>query len=80
MCGPDRLDLTTSEIRLLAVLARTPGHVRVRSELLAATGDLERFADERTIDAHIKNIRRKLGAYGEMLETVRGVGYRLRES
>jgi two-component system response regulator BaeR/two-component system response regulator AdeR len=72
------VDLTTSEIKLLAVLAREPGRVRMRPELLAATGDAERFADERTVDAHVKNIRRKLNAHGEMLETVRGVGYRLR--
>jgi two-component system response regulator BaeR/two-component system response regulator AdeR len=76
--GDERVDLTTSEIKLLAVLAREPGRVRMRPELLAATGDAERFADERTVDAHVKNIRRKLNAHGEMLETVRGVGYRLR--
>jgi DNA-binding response OmpR family regulator len=74
----ERVDLTTSEIKLLAVLAKEPGRVRMRPELLAATGDAERFADERTVDAHVKNIRRKLNAHGEMLETVRGVGYRLR--
>ncbi len=74
----ERVDLTTSEIKLLAVLAKEPGRVRMRPELLAATGDAERFADERTVDAHVKNIRRKLLTHGEMLETVRGVGYRLR--
>jgi DNA-binding response OmpR family regulator len=74
----ERVDLTTSEIKLLAVLAKEPGRVRMRPELLAATGDAERFADERTVDAHVKNIRRKLNSHGEMLETVRGVGYRLR--
>ncbi len=74
----ERVDLTTSEIKLLAVLAKEPGRVRMRPELLAATGDADRFADERTVDAHVKNIRRKLDAHGEMLETVRGVGYRLR--
>ncbi len=76
--GDERVDLTTSEIKLLAVLAKEPGRVRMRPELLAATGDAERFADERTVDAHVKNIRRKLLTHGEMLETVRGVGYRLR--
>jgi two-component system response regulator BaeR/two-component system response regulator AdeR len=76
-CGNERVDLTTSEIKLLAVLAREPGRVRMRPELLAATGDADRYADERTVDAHVKNIRRKLGACGEAIETVRGVGYRL---
>jgi DNA-binding response OmpR family regulator len=77
-CAGEAVSLTTSEVKLLAVLAKTPGHVRQRAELLAATGDSERYADERTVDAHIKNVRRKLGACGEMLETVRGIGYRLR--
>ena len=36
------------------------------------------FADERTVDAHVKNLRQRLGACSEQLETVRGVGYRLR--
>ncbi len=77
-CGGERLELTTSELRLLAVLAKDPGMVRNRAELLAAVGDPLRFADERTVDAHVKNIRRKLGEHAGLLETVRGVGYRLR--
>ena len=72
------VDLTASELRLLAALAKEPGRVRSRAELLAASGDAERFADERTVDAHVKNLRRKLRGCGEQLETVRGVGYRLR--
>jgi two-component system response regulator BaeR/two-component system response regulator AdeR len=77
-CGSALIDLTTSELRLLAVLAKDPGMVRARSELLAASGDGERYADERTVDAHIKNLRKKLQGCGAKLETVRGVGYRLR--
>lgn len=77
-CAGKDVDLTASELKLLALLAKEPGMVRGRPELLAASGDAERFADERTVDAHIKNIRKKLGDCGEMLETVRGVGYRLR--
>ncbi len=77
-CAGRELSLTSSELRLLAALAREPGRVKGRAELLAATGEGERFADERTVDAHVKNLRKKLGACGEGLETVRGVGYRLR--
>lgn len=76
-CAGEPLTLTASEVRLLALLAKAPGMVRTRPELLTAVGDPERFADERTVDAHIKNIRRKLGACAEQVETVRGVGYRL---
>jgi DNA-binding response OmpR family regulator len=77
-CHGQEISMTASEVRLLAALAKEPGMVKSRAELLAATGDAERFADERTVDAHIKNIRRKLSTCGEQLETVRGVGYRLR--
>jgi DNA-binding response OmpR family regulator len=77
-CHGQEISMTASEVRLLASLAKEPGMVKSRAELLAATGDAERFADERTVDAHIKNIRRKLDACGDQLETVRGVGYRLR--
>ncbi len=76
-CAGELISLTTSEFRLLALLARDEGRVRTRSELLQATGDADHLADERTVDAHVKNIRRKLGRCGELLETVRGVGYRL---
>jgi DNA-binding response OmpR family regulator len=77
-CHGEEISMTASEVRLLATLAKEPGMVKSRAELLAATGDAERFADERTVDAHVKNIRRKLNNCGEQLETVRGVGYRLR--
>jgi len=75
-CDGELLPLTASELRLLAALAREPGRVKRRAELLAAVGD--GLADERTIDAHVKNLRRKLGSCRDQLETVRGVGYRLR--
>lgn len=77
-CRGKPLYLTSSELRLLAALAREPGQVQRRPELLAAVGNPERFADERAVDAHIKNLRRKLGECSAQLETVRGVGYRLR--
>ncbi|MFC4452564.1 response regulator transcription factor [Deinococcus sonorensis] len=77
-CGPEPLDLTVAELRLLSALAREEGHVRTRTELLSALGGLERGTDERAVDAHVKNLRRKLGSCGAQLETVRGVGYRLR--
>ena len=70
--------MTTAEVRILGLLAKEPSRVRLRSELLEQSGGMDSFADERTVDAHIKNIRKKLGTYGDFLETVRGVGYRLR--
>jgi two-component system response regulator BaeR len=77
-CNGLPAQLTAGEFRLLAALAREPGRVRTRAELLVAANEGERYVDERTVDAHVKNIRRKLGQCEAHLETVRGVGYRLR--
>ncbi len=67
--------LTATELRLLLAMARVPGRVFRRDELarLALGDDFEGL--ERTIDAHIKNLRRKVGA--ELIVTVFGVGYKL---
>ena len=77
-CDELALHLTHGELDLLALLARKVGVVHRRVELLAATGNNGDFSDDRAVDTHIKNLRRKLGACAEMLETVRGVGYRLK--
>ncbi len=73
-----RLDLTPTEFRLLECLIRDPGRAFTRAELIEfALPDSD--ALERVVDAHLKNLRRKLdvAGVGEMLETVRGIGYRL---
>ena len=73
----DPLDLTTAEFRLLAYLMERPGKVQDRYKL---QNELFGYADttqSRTLDTHIKRLRQKLGEAGEMIETVRGVGYRL---
>jgi len=72
------LELTLSEYRLLEHLARHPGRVFSRAELLAVCLP-ESDALERTVDAHLNSIRRKLAAAGvtDALDTVRGAGYRL---
>ena len=81
--GGMRIELTASEFRLLATLARSPGRVFTRAQLLDAIhgGDFEAY--ERAVDAHVKNIRRKLEPDPQRpryLLTVFGVGYRLAES
>jgi DNA-binding response OmpR family regulator len=78
--GAERIDLTPTELRIVAALARHPGRVLTRAQLLDAArpDDAEPF--DRAIDSHVKNIRRKLerGAEGKrLLESVYGVGYRL---
>ncbi len=71
--------LTPTEFRLLETLMRQPGRAFTRYDLMdAAVGDA--IVLERTIDVHIKSLRRKLGEVGEHIETVRGVGYRFRDT
>lgn len=78
--GKEVLDLTPTEFRLLECLLRQPGRAFTRSQLMdAAIGD-GAVVLERTIDVHIKTLRKKLGEPAEdCIETVRGVGYRLKE-
>src|SRR3954453_1158971 len=79
--GEKRLDLTPTEFRLLEALIRQPGRAFSRPQLMdGAIGDGS-IVLERTIDVHVKTLRRKLGDNaGELIETVRGVGYRFRET
>jgi two-component system phosphate regulon response regulator PhoB len=74
------LDLTPTEFRLLECLLRQPGRAFTRSHLMDAAIGEGAVVLERTIDVHIKSLRRKLGQAGELIDTVRGVGYRFRET
>lgn len=73
------LQLTRSEFRLLETLIRQPGRVFQRSELIDAALGEDAIVMERTIDVHIRALRRKLEDDSGMIETVRGVGYRFRD-
>jgi two-component system alkaline phosphatase synthesis response regulator PhoP len=78
--GGRRVDLTTTEFQLLAAMAREPGRVFTRAQLLDAVHGVASESYERAIDAHVKNIRRKLEpdpGTPRYLQTVYGVGYRL---
>ncbi len=74
--------LTVTEFLLLACLVERPGHVKSRDRLLDAAYDDDVYVDDRTIDSHVKRIRKKFravdGAFAE-IETLYGVGYRYRE-
>jgi len=77
--GEHLLHLTRSEFRLLDTLIRQPGRAFKRSELInSALGD-DAIVLERTIDVHIRALRRKLEDRSPVIETVRGVGYRFRD-
>lgn len=73
------LDLTPSEFGLLEALIRQPGRVFSRSELIDAALGGDSLVLERTIDVHVRALRKKLGGHADLVETVRGVGYRFRD-
>ena len=73
------LQLTRSEFRLLDTLIRQPGRVFQRSELIDAALGEDTMVMERTIDVHIRALRSKLAELADVIETVRGVGYRFRD-
>jgi len=78
-CGEENIDITATEFRLLQMLAKHPGRVYSRSELIEGALGREIVVIDRTIDVHITSLRRKLGAYGDRIETVRGFGYRFQD-
>lgn len=70
-------DLTVIEYRLIRVLADKPGEIHSRLHLLAAVWGASPDMRTKTLDVHINRLRSKLGPAGELIETVRGFGYRL---
>ncbi|MEM6692978.1 MAG: response regulator [Planctomycetota bacterium] len=74
------LDLTPSEFRLLDTLIRQPGRAFDRSELINSALGNDAIVLERTIDVHIRSLRKKLESSADRIETVRGIGYRFCES
>ncbi|HBJ34442.1 MAG TPA: DNA-binding response regulator, partial [Planctomycetaceae bacterium] len=68
-----------SEFRLLDTLIRQPGRAFDRSELVDAALGEDTMVLERTIDVHIRSLRKKMGDSAELIETVRGIGYRFAE-
>jgi len=79
-CGEQPVALTPTEFRLLATMARQPGRVYTRAQLVEAGTGYEFEGYDRTIDSHIKNLRRKLpGQAGCRIITVHGLGYKLEE-
>ncbi|HTL11389.1 MAG TPA: response regulator transcription factor [Bdellovibrionota bacterium] len=75
----ERLDLTPSEFNLLLFLARRPGWVFTRSQIVDAIRGENYAVTERSIDVQVVGLRKKLGKFEHYVETVRGVGYRFQE-
>lgn len=71
--------LTLTEFKILAFFVRYPGRVFSRYQILDGIQGQDAFVLDRTIDVHVAALRRKLGTFGANIQTVRGVGYRLKD-
>ncbi|GBD93261.1 transcriptional regulatory protein YycF [bacterium BMS3Abin05] len=74
-----KIDLTYTEFYFLSILARRPGWVFTRYQLVDAVRGNNYPVTDRSVDVQIVGLRKKLGKYGNLIETVRGVGYRFKE-
>ena len=77
--GENVVDLTPSEFRILHYLARRPGWVYSRAQIIDAIRGHGYVVTDRAIDVQVVGLRKKLGDYGKFIETVRGIGYRFRD-
>lgn len=73
------LSLTSTEFKLLLFLCQRAGQAQDRNELLKVVWGYNDDVHSRTLDTHMKRLRQKLGDSGSLIETIRGVGYRIRE-
>ena len=74
-----KINLTLMEFKLLVVLLERRGRLQTRERLLEDVWNMDSEVDTRTIDTHIKHLRKKLGSLAGYIETVRGMGYRFKE-
>ncbi len=77
MVDGERVTLTYKEYELLHLFLSHPGFAFTREQLLADIWKTDFAGETRTVDMHIRTLRQKLGSYGNLIETVRNVGYRL---
>ncbi|MFZ5980368.1 MAG: response regulator [Candidatus Zixiibacteriota bacterium] len=75
----ENITLTQTEFKLLHTLARRPGWVFNRNQLVDNIRGEDVFITDRTIDVHVAGLRKKLGPAGKYIETIRGIGYRFKE-
>lgn len=73
------VELTASEFHTLKYLAEHPGRVFTRQQIIDTVHGDDYPVTERSVDVHIVSLRKKLGEYGDNIETVRGIGYKMRE-
>jgi two-component system phosphate regulon response regulator PhoB len=74
-----RISLTSLEFKLLRTLMQRRGRVQARDRLLNDVWGYESVIDTRTVDTHVRRLRKKLGKAADAIESVRGFGYRMKE-
>ncbi len=77
--GEEKLSLTPKEFDLLQVFLENKTHALTRDQILNKVWGFDYYGDLRTVDTHVKRLRKKMGGLGEKIVTVRGIGYRLEE-
>ena len=77
--GKKKIPLTYSEFTILHILAKKPGWVQSRYQIVDQLHDKNYVVTDRSIDVFINGLRKKLGSHGSFIETVRGVGYRMKK-
>ena len=73
------IEMTATEFKLITVLAQRAGRVQSRDQLLRDVWEYDSLIDTRTVDTHMRRLRKKIGPAAKHLDTVRGVGYRFVE-
>ena len=76
----DEITLTSTEYKILLLLAQKPGHVYTREQFINNIQGENIFVTGRTIDTHIAGLRKKIGEGANMIETIRGIGYRFKDA
>ena len=80
LAGGKPIELTFTEFQVLLILAKRPGWVFTRSQIVDAVRGSDYPVTDRSVDVQIVGLRKKLKSFGKYIETVRGVGYRFREN
>jgi DNA-binding response OmpR family regulator len=79
LINKEEITLTSTEFKILLLLAQKPGHVFTRDQFISNIQGDNVFVTGRTIDTHIAGLRKKLGDEANVIETIRGIGYRFRD-
>ncbi len=76
----EEISLTSTEFKILLLLAQKPGHVYTRDQFINSIQGDNIFVTGRTVDTHIAGLRKKMGTAANMIETIRGIGYRFKDA